>query len=241
MHSSALFIADLHLSPADPATAQAFLRFLEGPVQGTDALYILGDLFDYWLGDDQLDDPFYAAQAAALRALATRGVRIHFMPGNRDFLCSRRFATSAGLTILSDPCVIELDGLRLLLAHGDAYCTDDVAYQRFRRLIRSRLSRALLLAMPRTWRQRKAAQLRKRSRNSNRNKDYRIMDVNARSIEQAFLNSGCSLLIHGHTHRPATHQHTNGIRHVLSDWHAGHGAYLAWESGELRTRSWPAK
>lgn len=234
MTAPTLFIADLHLNPNDPATAAAFRSFLEGPARAAASLYILGDLFDYWLGDDQLDDPFYAEQAAALRMLSTHGVRVHFMPGNRDFLCARRFAAAAGLSIIPDPSIITLDGERLLLAHGDAYCTDDVAYQRFRRVIRNRLLQAILWhALPKSWRQKKAQQLRERSRQNNRRKDYRIMDVNAAAIDHALEEAGSRRLIHGHTHRPATHEHTQGLRHVLPDWHDGQGGYLCWQDGQL--------
>ncbi|WP_043648018.1 UDP-2,3-diacylglucosamine diphosphatase [Chitinilyticum litopenaei] len=239
--TAALFIADLHLNPADPATAEAFAGFLAGPARAAGTLYILGDLFDYWLGDDQLDDPFYAAQAAALQALAAEGVALHFMPGNRDFLCARRFARAAGLTILPDPSVITRDGQRLLLAHGDAYCTDDIAYQRFRRFVRNRFLQAILwLALPRRWRQQKARQLRERSQQHNRRKDYRIMDVNADAIDAALAGHDCRILIHGHTHRPATHAHRHGVRHVLPDWHAGQGGYLQLQDGQLSRHDWPA-
>ncbi len=226
-----LFISDLHLSPADPATVAAWQTFLRTTATQAAALYILGDLFEYWLGDDQLSDPFDAAIAADLLALVAQGVAVYFMPGNRDFLPGPRFAAASGVQILPDPTLIELDGERILLAHGDAYCTDDVAYQRYRRLARNRLVHWLWLHTPRRWRDQQAAKLRARSQQMNRVKSADIMDVNPAAITAALQAYTTRVMIHGHTHKPARHTYPAGTRWVLPDWHAGAGGYLRWEAG----------
>ncbi|BCL76163.1 UDP-2,3-diacylglucosamine hydrolase [Jeongeupia sp. HS-3] len=220
-------ISDLHLSPADPATAEAFGRFLAGTARDARALYILGDLFDVWIGDDQLNDPFYAELAARLRALAASGVPVSFMAGNRDFLCGARFAREAGLTLIADPTPIAPFGTPVLLAHGDAYCTDDADYQRFRRIVRSPLVQWLWRRLPYRWRNREAAKLREKSTAMNQRKTADIMDVNRNAIEAAMRNAKVATLIHGHTHRPARHVEAAGVRWVLADWHAGSGGYLS--------------
>ncbi|WP_148715983.1 UDP-2,3-diacylglucosamine diphosphatase [Chitinolyticbacter meiyuanensis] len=228
-----LFISDLHLSPADPATAQAFARFLADTAREADALYILGDLFEVWVGDDQLDEPFYANVARQLKALADHGVAVYFMAGNRDFLCGDRFAREAGLTVLADPSVVTTAGQRLLLAHGDALCTDDAGYQRFRRIVRHPLTQWLWLRLPYRWRNRKAAQIRDQSSSMNRSKAAYIMDVNPDAVVQLMRDNQCDTLIHGHTHRPTKHTVASGTRWVLPDWHAGVGGYLRVNEREL--------
>ncbi|AOY00334.1 UDP-2,3-diacylglucosamine diphosphatase [Jeongeupia sp. USM3] len=226
MPDSVLLISDLHLSPADPATVAAFGRFLAGRARHAQALYILGDLFEVWIGDDQLDEPFYAARAAELRALADSGVPVYFMAGNRDFLCGQSFAAAAGLTLIADPLTIAPFGKPLLLAHGDAYCTDDADYQRFRRIVRNPLVQWLWRRLPYRWRNREAAKLREKSTAMNRRKAEAIMDVNAGAIAAAMRDAGVATLIHGHTHRPARHAEAAGTRWVLPDWHDGSGGYL---------------
>ncbi|GLS05311.1 UDP-2,3-diacylglucosamine hydrolase [Chitiniphilus shinanonensis] len=226
MSRPVLLISDLHLSPADPATVAAFEVFVAGPARQAQALYLLGDLFEVWIGDDQLDDPFYARIARQLAGLAASGVAVHFMAGNRDFLCGTRFARAAGLTLLPDPTVIAPFGAPLLLMHGDSLCTDDAAYQRFRRIVRNPLVQWLWRRLPYSWRNREAAQIRARSSASNRDKAAYIMDVNVGAVAQAMRQAGARVLIHGHTHRPARHAEAEGTRWVLPDWHAGHGGYL---------------
>ncbi|SMC28766.1 UDP-2,3-diacylglucosamine hydrolase [Andreprevotia lacus DSM 23236] len=221
-----LFIADLHLSPADPATLAALHAFLAGTARAAAVLYILGDLFEVWIGDDQLAEPAYADIAASLRGLADSGVPVYLMPGNRDFLVGKRLARAAGLTLLPDPTVITPFGLPLLLAHGDAYCTDDAAYQRFRRIVRNPLTQWLWRRLPFALRNREAAKLRRQSQAHNRQKAAYIMDVNAAAVEHAMRTAASQTLIHGHTHRPAQHAHATGTRWVLPDWHAGQGGYL---------------
>lgn len=228
-----LFISDLHLSPADPATAAAFHVFLANTAPGAAALYILGDLFEYWIGDDQLDDAFFAEQAATIRQLVGRGVPVFFLPGNRDFLPSRRFAAASGAALLADPSVISLNQQPVLIAHGDAYCTDDAQYQRFRRIVRHPLTQWLWFAMPRFWRQRKAAALREQSRRQGPRKAEYLMDVNVGAVGAAMRAAGVNTLIHGHTHRPARHEHREGIRWVLPDWKNGAGGYLRQDENGL--------
>lgn len=221
-----LFISDLHLSPADPATATAFSEFLLGPAQHAAALYILGDLFEYWVGDDQLNDAFYAEQCRHLVELAVTGVPIYFMPGNRDFLCGQRFALACGLTILPDPTMISIGQERILLAHGDAYCTADRSYQRFRRIVRNPVVQWIWFHLPRALRNGEARRLRQRSALQTSKKPASHIDVCPTTIEVVLSQSDAHLLIHGHTHRPARHTHHHGIRRVLPDWSEGIGGYL---------------
>ncbi|GGP21675.1 UDP-2,3-diacylglucosamine diphosphatase [Silvimonas iriomotensis] len=233
-----LFISDLHLSPADPATTDAFRQFLAGRARAASRLYILGDLFNAWIGDDQLSEPYYAAVAQDIKHLADAGVAVYFMPGNRDFLCGQRLARTAGLTILPDPATITLDDATpVLLAHGDAYCTDDASYMKFRRIVRSRWAQAIWLALPLRWRNRKAGQLRAQSSAANQAKMQSIMDVNAAAIEAALRHAHAQVLVHGHTHRPARHEAPFGTRWVLPDWYAGLGGYLQWQEGEWAMRT----
>lgn len=225
-----LFISDLHLCAADPATASAFADFLAGPARQARALYILGDLFEFWVGDDQLADPFYAAHCRNIAALAARGVAVFFMAGNRDFLCGQRFASTCSLTLLDDPLTVRLGDDTVLLSHGDIFCTHDIAYQRYRRIVRSPAVQWLWYHLPRFVRQWQARRLRERSQKQTRRKPQDWIDVSPQAIEQAMQQSGSVRLIHGHTHRPAQHQHANGIRHVLPDWHNGHGGYLRFDA-----------
>lgn len=220
-----MFISDLHLSPAEPGTVQTFLDFLAGPARGAERLTILGDLFDYWAGDDDLADPFSARIVAALRTLSDRGVRLEFMAGNRDFLVGEDFAHAAGLTLLPDPCVRDIAGVRTLLTHGDALCSDDVDYQRFRAQVRDPAWRAAFLARPLADRKREIETLRMMSETEKRHKPAEIMDVNADAVTAWFVEHRAEALIHGHTHRQGRHEHViNGktsTRWVLGDWHLG--------------------
>ncbi len=219
-----LFISDLHLHETRPETSAAFFRFLREDAVKADALYILGDLFDYWVGDDQLDhDPLSADVADALKALANRGVSAYFMHGNRDFLIANRFAHAASLTLLTDPTVITINKQRVLLLHGDTLCTDDIAYQKFRVLARDPAWQASILAKPYAERVTLAKSIRERSDTDKNTKAEDIMDVTLATVENTFKASGVNMMIHGHTHRPATHLHMiNGQecrRQVLADWH----------------------
>lgn len=218
-----LFISDLHLSAERPATTQAFLRFLSGPARQANGLWILGDLFESWVGDDELKFPFPASIAAALAALSQQGVAINIVVGNRDFLLGRRFARAGGAQLVREPALIEAAGQRIVLLHGDAQCTDDIAYQRFRRRLRFPLTLALLRRLPMALRLRLASRLRQRSENDTSYKPPAITDVNPEAIEAAFRQSNADCMIHGHTHRPAKHlllvDGRERQRWVLADWH----------------------
>jgi UDP-2,3-diacylglucosamine hydrolase len=218
-----LFISDLHLSAQRPELVAAFHEFVRGPARGAAALYILGDLFDLWLGDDQLRDPLAAGVAAALAELAQSGTAIYLQRGNRDFLLGERFARRSGATLLDDAVVHELHGTPTLIMHGDQLCTDDVGYQRFRAWWQDPVHRRRFLALPFFARRGIGAALRSRSRKAMANKPEVIMDVNAGAVAAALRERGVTRLIHGHTHRPARHEHdVDGrtcVRVVLADWY----------------------
>ena len=218
-----LFISDVHLCESRPHINALFLRFLTDTATAAKSLYILGDLFEYWIGDDQLDhDPLARKVADALRRVAESGVNIFFMHGNRDFLIGERFAHEAGLSLLNDPTLIDLNGQPCLLLHGDTLCTDDVAYQAFRRQSRNPTWQAAVLAKPYNERMEFAKRIREQSTSEKSLKADDIMDVSSTTVEQAFRDWQYPLMIHGHTHRPATHDHEidgrRCIRQVLADW-----------------------
>ena len=218
--SRTLFIADLHLCQEEPAITAGFLRFLQRETPGADALYILGDLFEAWIGDDD-PDPLHQQIAAALRALP---LPVYFIHGNRDFLLGKRYARASGMTLLPEEQVLDLYGKRLLIMHGDTLCTDDEGYQRFRRKVHQRWLQRLFLALPLRLRQRIALRMRDSSKNANSQKSASIMDVNAQAVIDAMQRRQVQWLIHGHTHRPAVHTLTaNGQpaqRLVLGAWHS---------------------
>jgi UDP-2,3-diacylglucosamine hydrolase len=234
-----LFISDLHLAEERPALTAIFEAFLRGPGRQARALYILGDLFEYWAGDDDGDAPLPRRVADALAAAAGAGLAIHFMAGNRDFLLGPAYAARAGMARLPDPSLLEVDGRRLLLMHGDSLCTDDVPYQTWRRQVRDPAYQAGFLAQPLAARRAFIEQLRARSEAAKRDKAAEIMDVNAGAVAQAFRQHDFPLLIHGHTHRPARHRlEVDGHpceRWVLSDWHDS-APYLAWTGSALQSR-----
>lgn len=226
-----LFISDLHLHTSRPAVTDCFLRFLTDTASQADALYILGDLFESWIGDDA-PGVTGVQVSAALRGLADRGVPCHFMHGNRDFLIAQRFATESGIKLLSDETVIDLYGERALLMHGDTLCTDDYAYQRYRRIVHWPPTQALYLALPVSTRQRIEARLRSKSMATYDSKPAMVMDVNQPAVAAVMELHGVSLLIHGHTHRPAIHrfenaQHQPATRIVLGAWYE-QGSVLYW-------------
>ncbi|MDP9107748.1 MAG: UDP-2,3-diacylglucosamine diphosphatase [Pseudomonadota bacterium] len=219
----ALFVSDVHLQERMPATTAAFLRFLTQHAPGTANLFVLGDLFEYWAGDDDLDTPLHRNVLDALRALSDAGTALHWVAGNRDFLVGQEFAHAAGMTRLPDGSVVRLGTQSIVLAHGDAQCTDDVAYMKFRHEVRSPEWQQTFLAMPLSQRKAIIDNLRLQSRDAQRGKSADIMDVNPAAIEALFEASGCALMVHGHTHRPATHvtrDRTGQLRtrYVLPDW-----------------------
>jgi UDP-2,3-diacylglucosamine hydrolase len=221
--SPTLFISDLHLSPARRPMVAAFHAFIGGPARRAAALYVLGDLFDVWLGDDQLREPMAADVAAALAELSASGVPVFLQCGNRDFLLGERFAQACRAKLLPDTAVHDLYGTRTLLMHGDLLCTDDVEYQRFRAYWKDPVRRRRLLARPYFVRRIIAAVMRFGSRRATAAKREEIMDVNSSAVVAAMREHGVTRLIHGHTHRPARHELTvDGRaceRWVLADWY----------------------
>ncbi len=233
-----LFISDLHLNEDSPAAVRAFFAFLEGPAQTANALYILGDLFEYWAGDDD-DTPLARQIATALTVLAKNGVRIFFMAGNRDFLLGADYARDASLERLPDPTLLALDDSRVLISHGDMLCTDDTAYQTYRSQVRESQWQQAFLARPLTERKQIIHGLRQRSIAAKQEKAAEIMDVNDSAVTALLREYDYPVLVHGHTHRPARHLHNVDGRQcerwVLSDWH-DHAPYLEWEGGIIRPR-----
>ncbi|HZV53668.1 MAG TPA: UDP-2,3-diacylglucosamine diphosphatase [Rhodocyclaceae bacterium] len=219
---TSLFVSDLHLSTGRPETTDLFLRFLAGPAGEADALYILGDLFDYWAGDDDIADPFNARICTALTDLAGTGTRMYFLPGNRDFLIGGEFGVASRLTFIDEPTVVDIAGTPTLLLHGDTLCTDDADYQAFRATVRAPAWRREFLALPLTERKAMIEALRSRSETEKRIKAYDLMDTNSEAVAEAFRRHGVSRMIHGHTHRQARHDHIvdnrSCERWVLGDW-----------------------
>ncbi|UTW45730.1 UDP-2,3-diacylglucosamine diphosphatase [bacterium SCSIO 12696] len=230
-----LFISDLHLAPERPEITQAFYEFLENEAKQADALYILGDLFESWVGDDDPSE-FLANIKSRLRALTTSGTHLYFTHGNRDFMVGKRFAKATGCTLLPEHHVIDLYGQRVLLLHGDTLCTDDIDYQKFRRKVRNPLGTGLLRCIPLKKRLQIAADWRDKSMNANSNKASNIMDVNGDAVERLFAKYHVDKMIHGHTHRPARHHHNGGERIVLGDWHH-HGWILTADQNNLELSS----
>ena len=219
-----LFVSDLHLSARRPETADLFLRFLAGPARQAQALYILGDLFDYWAGDDAIDDPDDPFNRGIVDALAALDTPKFFLPGNRDFLAGGQFGVASRLTFIPEPTVADIGGVPTLLLHGDTLCTDDLDYQAVRTLLRSAEWQRNLLALPLAERKRKIESLREQSETAKGGKRYDIMDANADAVATALRAHGVVRMIHGHTHRQARHEHhIDGRaceRWVLGDWHA---------------------
>jgi len=233
------FISDLHLDATRPDATAAFRAFLAALPGDTHALYILGDLFESWIGDDD-DDALPAEVAHRLRAVSERGVRIGFMAGNRDFALGPDFARRAGFDLLEDPKRIDLYGRPAVLMHGDTLCTDDVAYQAFRAQVRNPAWLAHMLAQSLPVRRAFAVQARAGSRDHTSTTAETIMDVNADAVAQSFRDADVDLIIHGHTHRPAVHHiEVDGracTRVVLGDWFDQGTILIASPGGELDLR-----
>jgi UDP-2,3-diacylglucosamine hydrolase len=215
----ALFISDLHLQESHPRTAEAFFRFLAERAAHARQLYLLGDIFEYWAGDDDLDSPFNRRIVQALRALSESGVAVYWMAGNRDFLVGAEFARAAGVTLLAEPYVAAIGGQRIALVHGDAECTGDTNYMAFRAQVRQPAWQQQFLSMPLAQRKAIIAGLREGSREAHTTKSYEMMDVTPAAVGALFESTGVDVIIHGHTHRPALHQDADGKRrYVLPDW-----------------------
>jgi UDP-2,3-diacylglucosamine hydrolase len=226
-----LLISDLHLQEERPDITRAFLHFLEGRARAARALYILGDFFEAWIGDDAMS-PYQASICQALRALTDSGTQVYLMHGNRDFLIGEAFCRAAGCTLLSDPCVVDLSGEQVLLMHGDLLCTRDQGYLKLRRILRNPATLWALRHLPIRWRQRLARKLRSESRAHTRVKASDIVDVTPEEVPKVMGNAGVNTLIHGHTHRPAVHKLQVGQaparRIVLGDWDR-QGWVLEWD------------
>ncbi len=236
---TALFISDLHLYHQRPAVTEAFRQFLRQDAVQADSLYILGDLFEAWIGDDD-PDPHNRSIVTSLKALTDSGTRCFFIRGNRDFLVGDRFAAESGVSILSDGTQIDLHNQPVLLLHGDTLCTDDKEYQRFRRIVRHPATRAAFLALPVAARRALAKRMRDQSMSTSSQKPEEIMDVNQAAVEQTLRDESVKILVHGHTHRPAAHRFklagSDVQRIVLGDWYS-QGSILRWDSAgpELTT------
>lgn len=241
------FISDLHLTASMPATAAAFERFLRTRAREARTLVILGDFFEYWVGDEELADPFHRHIANLLADVAAGDTRVLFMHGNRDFLLGKRFLKAAHATLLPDPTVLEADdGQRIVLAHGDALCTRDTAYMRFRHWTRKRWVQRIFLTMPLRWRLKIAQKMRAeseagRAMSANVAGEPRAAammgDVAPDAVDALLKASNTSTLIHGHTHRPQLHHEPRGSRWVLSDWDFDQahprGSFLKLQDGTL--------
>lgn len=236
-----LFISDLHLDPSRPAITELFFRLLDTRAHNAEALYILGDMFEMWLGDDD-PSPASAAVMEALRAVTAGGTPVFVMHGNRDFLIGQGFTARTGCTLLPDAAVVDLYGERTLLMHGDTLCTDDSAYQALRSKVRDPRWQQQMLALPFEERVRLGRQLRDASREETQAKTAEIMDVNQGAVEQALRQHQVRLLIHGHTHRPATHEFEldgHAVRRiVLGDWYE-HGSVLSYRPDGHRLETLP--
>lgn len=213
-----LFISDLHLSPAQPDLIHLASDFLIQHGKKYQSIYLLGDIFNTWLGDDIVPIEFELF-VNTLWEFSQQGINIYLMIGNRDFMMGKRFAERCGASLIDDPTLIELDNHKALIMHGDTLCTDDKSYQRFRLWSRNKLLQWLFLRLPVKFRQNISDKIKQKSREQKQYKSAMIMDVNQAEVEKVMKKYGCSLLIHGHTHRPNIHKQKMGHRIVLGDWH----------------------
>lgn len=228
------FISDLHLSPATPELTAGLERLIRSLPSDLDQLFILGDLFDAWVGDDHGLEPIHQIETL-LATVANNNTQLYLMHGNRDFLMGTAVASRCNAQLISDPTIIDTPIGTVLCAHGDAYCTDDHAHQQFRKLSRSEQWQQQVLAMPIADRLDLAASIRHESMQSNQTKSLDIMDVNADAIAQALADANTTTMIMGHTHKPAVHRTENHTRVVLGDWHkTGWLIELTDEHAELR-------
>ncbi|KND62053.1 UDP-2,3-diacylglucosamine diphosphatase [Candidatus Burkholderia verschuerenii] len=239
------FISDLHLNEAIPHTVAAFEHFIEVTANEADSVFILGDLFEFWIGDDILDASvaderaaFARRMAQCMHTLSERGIGLYVMHGNRDFLLGRRFMKAAGAMFLPDPYVMTAFGKRIVLAHGDALCTADPDYQRFRRFARNRIAQRLFLALPLKKRLGIGQRMRMNSEGAREQGMSAKYDVTREAVHGLFADSQTHTMIHGHTHRPAMHREADGRRWVLPDWEldidAPRGGYLRLDAEGLR-------
>ena len=232
-----LFVSDLHLEAERPDIGEQFIEFLKTDASEAEALYILGDLFEAWVGDDDPNAHYFKIKRA-LRKLTDGGIPVYFLHGNRDFMIGKGFANETGVKILPDPYRVDMYGQKALLSHGDALCTDDVQYQRVRVMTRNPDWQASMLAKPLKERLRIAAEARRQSLEQTLNLNMNIMDVNQDAVKKALIEHRVDILLHGHTHRPAVHdvnedQGLNATRIVLGDWYE-QGSVVRWDEGGPR-------
>jgi UDP-2,3-diacylglucosamine hydrolase len=236
-----LFISDLHLEASQPEIGEQFLSFLSGEARAAEALYILGDLFDAWLGDDD-PNPYYVEMKGALRELTSAGIPVKVMHGNRDFMIGEDFAGETGVSLLADPTVVELYGQQVLLCHGDTLCTDDVHYQQVRMMTRDPGWQAMMSAKSIEERIAFALQARQESIARGESVSDEIMDVNQDAVIANLREHGVDLILHGHTHRPAVHAVDLGDRSatriVLGDWYQ-QGSLVRWDENGPRLETMP--
>ncbi len=228
-----LFISDLHLHAAQPDVIAQAIQFLRTEARQAEHVYILGDLFEFWIGDDD-PDPMYAQIQDELNALTNSGVPCNVMHGNRDFLLGKRFEARTGCKLIADDSIISLYGESVLLLHGDTLCTDDRSYQRLRRIVRNPVVQWVFNHLPLARREKIATGIRMGSQRHTQSVEPMIMDVNSQAVERAFTRFKVKTIIHGHTHRPAIHthhlpNHVNATRIVLGDWHT-QGSVLRWSA-----------
>jgi UDP-2,3-diacylglucosamine hydrolase len=238
---SRLFVSDVHLDAGSPEAVEQFLDFLRTHATGAEALYILGDLFETWVGDDETEVEKTAVRQG-LRALTASGVACFLLHGNRDFLLGRGFCDNTGCRLLPDPVIAEFDGERVLLTHGDGLCTDDHSYQELRSIVRTAPWQRRFLALPLADREMLANQARAGSRQHTARTIPKIMDVNPEAVAKAYRVTGVRRMIHGHTHRPAIHDTTvegaQAQRIVLGAWYE-QGSYLIYENERYELRELP--
>lgn len=216
--SLALFISDLHLSVHTPKTAQVFFDFLEKQAKNTERLYILGDLFEYWAGDDDMGSPFNHQVVSALSLLVQSGTQVFWLCGNRDFLVDKKFVKETKVTPLEDLHIETFSNLKVAMCHGDTLCLEDEDYLKFRAMVRKPLWKRTFLFLP-LWKRKEIIEgFRKKSHEDNKKKERKLFDVTPSAIDDLFQKNSVSVLIHGHTHRPAIHEHGSNKRYVLSDW-----------------------
>lgn len=241
-----LFISDLHLSEAHPEITQCFLHFLNEEAPKASALYILGDLFEFWIGDDE-DTPLQQVVATHLNELHALGIPIYFIHGNRDFLIGKNYAKRAGMQLLPETVVIDLFGTPTLIMHGDTLCVQDMQYQKFRKKVHNPVLQWLFHQLPLRIRQKIGLKIRQASQSKNKEKSIEIMDVDQNEVNRVMEAYQVNQLIHGHTHRPAIHEVTfshpsnrlnhNGKRIVLGDWYTQGSILICHPDGfKLETR-----
>lgn len=232
-----LFISDLHLSPRSPGATALFLQFLAGRARQAEALYILGDFFEAWIGDDDIDAPYHARIIRELKAASDAGLKIFFQHGNRDFLLGPAFAMATGATALPDPYDLNLPEWSFVLSHGDALCLDDTAYMAFREKVRQPAWQQKMLSKPRWLRRLMARIMRWKSRSNQQAKASPYTDLQPAATDDFLRDHAYATFIHGHTHQPAKHDHiVDGIhveRWVLADWHEDRGECLTWDGETL--------